>query len=29
VHGGTVEATPRPGGGFRVSARIPREDDQP
>ena len=23
VHDGTFEAGPRPGGGFRVSARIP------
>jgi signal transduction histidine kinase len=24
VHDGELEAGPRPGGGFRVSARIPR-----
>ena len=24
VHNGTLEAGPRPGGGFRVAARIPR-----
>jgi signal transduction histidine kinase len=29
VFGGDLEAGPRPGGGFRVAARLPLAADQP
>jgi signal transduction histidine kinase len=27
--GGTLDAAPLPGGGFRVSAAIPRKEENP